>query len=666
MANKNNKINELVSSKDDPTAELDVTEIRAAVINDASVASDSDTQSLTVGNDDDASRTQPVPTLRLDVDERSETVSKLQSDIEQLHSKWLGLETEISAREEVVRDFEKEVDELKSHVARQRKLLKKRDKKIKKLRSEDSVRRRDHLQLVEEHAATGQQLSEHTAAASEQAKDFENATRELEAARSGLHSESEKVATLDAELKVRDEAQASLERQHMALTDELEDLRLIDVDHVAALNKAEVEIRESQSDLKTAAAKISTLETNIAESDEAKRLLDEQHAELQQQVEEQKSAIAEKGVVLEAVELELQKTSFELKTALDHGPPDIVLADISKSDALEIQAQIARTEKYADTLRQNLHDLTESHAAVVDDRDRLSETLERTAAENAELSKEMTKANTSFSEMQAVVEERQTEQQAVVDQLKADHEPEIRILRSELGETQGTLTETTKINKKLAAELAQAREVKEDLEGRLSQNDEQAKGRIEDLEKQIKRLNRTTEEFEQKLETKSAEMNALVEDLAKKSEQLDSISEIEHVIHDINDRMSGRLDDGSAADESTPEAEIVPASGDRERVSRVMVGNVGNHVLRFPLFKDHVTIGRTDENDIQLKTDYVSRRHAVVLREGDSTRVVDQSSKNGVFVNSRRVKEHLLSNGDIVTVGDAKFRYEERRKFEVI
>ena len=97
-----------------------------------------------------------------------------------------------------------------------------------------------------------------------------------------------------------------------------------------------------------------------------------------------------------------------------------------------------------------------------------------------------------------------------------------------------------------------------------------------------------------------------------------------------------------------------------------MIGNIGNHVLQFPLFKDYVTIGRTDENDIQVKTTYVSRRHAVVLTEGDSTRVVDRGSRNGVFVNSRRVKEHILSNGDIVTVGDAKFRYEERQKFEAI
>ena len=77
-----------------------------------------------------------------------------------------------------------------------------------------------------------------------------------------------------------------------------------------------------------------------------------------------------------------------------------------------------------------------------------------------------------------------------------------------------------------------------------------------------------------------------------------------------------------------------------------------------------MTIGRTEQNDIQLKAAYISRRHAVIATEGDSTRVIDWGSKNGVFVNSKRVTEHFLKNGDIVAIGTAKFRYEERPKRE--
>ena len=659
-------------------------------------------------------------------------------------------------------NLEKEVDELKSDVGRKRKLLKKRDKEIKKLGSENSNRRRDHEQLVEKHAATWQQLAEHTAAAAEQEKELESAMRELEVARSELDSESEKVASLDAELKARDEAQASLERQHRALTGELDDLRSVDAGHVAALegaeaeievmqadlkahdeayaslqrqhatltgeladlrlvdadhvkalkkakaelkamqadlkarekaraslekrhtaltgdlddlrsidadhtvalDKAEAEIKMMQADLVTAGAKISTLETKIAEDTEAKRLLEEQHAELQRQVEEQSSTIAEKEAALESVENKLEKTSLELKAVLDRGPPDIVLADISRSEAQEIKVQIARTERYADSLRNNLQDLTQSHSELVDERDGLSESLKRTVTENAKLSEEIIKANASIAEVQTAIEEQQTKQQAALQQLQADHQQELRNLRFELGEAQNTVTETTNMNEQLASELLQTREFKDDLEGMLSQNDAQAKGQIEELEKQIKRLTRSTEEFEHKLETKSVAINDLLKELAKKSEQFDSIGKIEQVIHDIGDRMSGRLDDGLEADKSTSAANIVLASDDRERVSRVMIGNIGGQILQFPLFKDRLTIGRTKENDIQIKTTYVSRQHAVVLIQGDSAHIVDRGSSNGLFVNSRRVKEHRLSHGDIVTVGDAKFRYEEHQRRE--
>ena len=73
-------------------------------------------------------------------------------------------------------------------------------------------------------------------------------------------------------------------------------------------------------------------------------------------------------------------------------------------------------------------------------------------------------------------------------------------------------------------------------------------------------------------------------------------------------------------------------------------------------------MGRTQQNDIQLKAEHISRRHAVVVIEGDVTRVIDWGSKNGVYVNSKRIKEHFLKNGDMVGVGTAEFRYEERPK----
>ena len=93
-----------------------------------------------------------------------------------------------------------------------------------------------------------------------------------------------------------------------------------------------------------------------------------------------------------------------------------------------------------------------------------------------------------------------------------------------------------------------------------------------------------------------------------------------------------------------------------------MIGTVDNQVLQFPLFKDRLTIGRTKENDIQLKAAYISRLHAVIQTEGDATRIIDWGSKNGIQVNSARVSEHFLCHGDTIMIGNARFRYEERKK----
>ncbi|HKJ20593.1 MAG TPA: FHA domain-containing protein, partial [Woeseiaceae bacterium] len=133
-----------------------------------------------------------------------------------------------------------------------------------------------------------------------------------------------------------------------------------------------------------------------------------------------------------------------------------------------------------------------------------------------------------------------------------------------------------------------------------------------------------------------------------------SIGEIGDVISNIDERISEQFDEV----DDTP----VPANRTNERVTRVLLGKVGNKLLRFPLFKDRLTIGRTMDNDIHLNATYISRRHAVVQADGDATRVIDWGSRNGVFVNSKRITEHFLKNGDIVTIGNVHFRYEERPK----
>jgi hypothetical protein len=79
---------------------------------------------------------------------------------------------------------------------------------------------------------------------------------------------------------------------------------------------------------------------------------------------------------------------------------------------------------------------------------------------------------------------------------------------------------------------------------------------------------------------------------------------------------------------------------------------------RVELGEDPVCVGRLDECDIQVSDKNVSRRHAEVRREGAGFVVVDLDSTNGTRVNGGRVKTRELADGDEISVGATKIRFE--------
>jgi pSer/pThr/pTyr-binding forkhead associated (FHA) protein len=86
----------------------------------------------------------------------------------------------------------------------------------------------------------------------------------------------------------------------------------------------------------------------------------------------------------------------------------------------------------------------------------------------------------------------------------------------------------------------------------------------------------------------------------------------------------------------------------------------------FELRSDVLNLGRTDDNDIVLPNESVSRHHAQIERLGDGRVVVrDNKSKNGVQVNGNTVTECELKNGDMVQMGNFLFRFSLPESQEV-
>jgi predicted RNase H-like nuclease (RuvC/YqgF family) len=232
--------------------------------------------------------------------------------------------------------------------------------------------------------------------------------------------------------------------------------------------------------------------------------------------------------------------------------------------------------------------------------------------------------------------------------VRTKHEEELRILRFELTEAAETVSQQELINEQLATDLVDTRGFKNELERMLTSSEEQSQTRITQLESELEQLKQINGDYELELTAKNEAIADLLAKISGKTRQDESIRELEAAIEELDERMSERLQPAPVLD--------------KDRVSRVLIGNIDNQELRFPLFKKRLTIGRTQHNDIQLQAPHISRRHAVLMTEGDATRVIDWGSKNGVYVNSSRVTEHFLASGDVVMIGDAKFRYEERPK----
>ena len=303
----------------------------------------------------------------------------------------------------------------------------------------------------------------------------------------------------------------------------------------------------------------------------------------------------------------------------------------------QLQEQLAKSEQYADALRHQLQDALTSAAAAEEAKIYLQQASDDARSQSAELNSQLQQETAKVVDLEQQLEEQRTA-----------HEEELRVLRFELGEAEETVAQHELVAEQLASDLVENRGARIELESMLEKTEEDRKAQIEKLEKEKHKIESEMEELQEKLETKNESINCLLTELARKSRPMESISDIEHVIQGIDERVSER------SDERLPQ--------EKERVTRVLVGTVDGQELRFPLFKDRLTIGRTEQNDIQLKAAYISRRHAVIVTDGDRTRIIDWGSKNGVFVNSARITEHFIGNGDIVAIGTAKFRYEERPK----
>jgi ABC transport system ATP-binding/permease protein len=89
-----------------------------------------------------------------------------------------------------------------------------------------------------------------------------------------------------------------------------------------------------------------------------------------------------------------------------------------------------------------------------------------------------------------------------------------------------------------------------------------------------------------------------------------------------------------------------------------LVGLSGNvRGKEFFLMRSEVKIGRSEENDIAIDHQSMSRQHARFVLEDAAWKVVDNKSANGVHINGEQYAISAVKPGDTVELGHLKFRF---------
>jgi pSer/pThr/pTyr-binding forkhead associated (FHA) protein len=104
--------------------------------------------------------------------------------------------------------------------------------------------------------------------------------------------------------------------------------------------------------------------------------------------------------------------------------------------------------------------------------------------------------------------------------------------------------------------------------------------------------------------------------------------------------------------------QAVPAT-DAPAPGRYLELDDGDERLLLPLQPGTTHVGRSFAAGVRLDDQSVSRRHAIIHQRPGGSRILDDRSANGTFVNGRRVTEAELVDGDVVVLGRVVLTYRD-------
>jgi hypothetical protein len=144
---------------------------------------------------------------------------------------------------------------------------------------------------------------------------------------------------------------------------------------------------------------------------------------------------------------------------------------------------------------------------------------------------------------------------------------------------------------------------------------------------------------------------------SEQDELLRSLKKQESRIRELEQQLESVQSTGTHSSASGEPSNLSERGDDNPNVNRLIVSMNGGENTKYPLSRNIMTIGREPHNDIHIRSRYISRFHARIVSDQDGSIIEDLDSRNGVTVNSKKVRRRQLKSGDLIDLGRVQLKY---------
>ena len=89
------------------------------------------------------------------------------------------------------------------------------------------------------------------------------------------------------------------------------------------------------------------------------------------------------------------------------------------------------------------------------------------------------------------------------------------------------------------------------------------------------------------------------------------------------------------------------------------VSDDGYSIGRWDIDDGPVVVGRSGQAKVSIEDEGLSRRHFLIVPEGEGYVIKDLSSRNGTWVDGRRIIAEKLHHNDRILAGNARFLFAD-------